>query len=148
MNERDRQRELEQARGREIAARHAAEIAPQKTAAEKTELLERYKEIRYRQGTDSFGNPVETRRFDIVFDARGNNRATLDGVEIAAERRGPSFPSDMFVANCALAVGALVNPADVPDYSKARKHQIEERKRRDEYKRATVGQWKQAYDKP
>lgn len=140
MNERDRQRELEQARGREIAARHAAEIAPQKTAAEKAELLARYKEIR------TYDERLP--RFTITFDARGNNRATLDGVEIAAERRGPSFPSDMFVANCALAVGALVNPADVPDYSKARKHHIEERKRRDEYKRATVGQWKQAYDKP
>lgn len=145
MNERDRQRELEQAQGREIAARHAAEIAPQKTAAEKAELLARYCEIQNENWTMPGGVRY---RFKIEQDKHGNNRATLDGVEIAVERRGPTFPSDMFVANCALAVGALVNPAYVPDYSSGRRYQIEGRKRRDEYKRTTVGQWKQAFDKP
>lgn len=136
------QREIEQARGREIAARHAAEIAPQKTLEEKNELLARYREIRDHYWVAS----LKAARFTIEPDEHGNNIAWLDGERVAGERRGPAFPSDMFVAQCALAVNALVNPADVPDYSAARRLQIEERERRNAYRNSTTSQWKQLYD--
>lgn len=132
---RDERTEQEMARGREIAARHAAEVAPAKTREDRLELIARYEDIHIP------GLQGDVRRAFTVTRKGKNMVAILNGEEIAAEVHGPAFPTDQFVAQCALAVAALVPTEWVPMYSPARRRQIEERKRRDELRKHVID-WK------
>lgn len=127
------------ARGREIVERLAAEIAPQKTREDHLELLARYEAIKSQNG-------FAPKPFEVVWFGK-NRVAKVYGEPVAAEVYGPAFPSDQFVAQCALAVAALIPANEVPDYSPVRARQLEERKRRDEQRR-TQGQWRRQWDEP
>lgn len=133
-DERTRQ---EMARGREIAARHAD--APKRTLEERQELLARYENIVLPK-SGLMASAAQHYPFRICYEGK-NKVAKIDGETIAAEVYGPAWPSDTFVAQCALAVAALIPSEFVPDYSAARQAQINERKRRDEARKHIID-WK------
>jgi hypothetical protein len=107
------------ARGAEIAARHRAQNAP--------EYDRRDREHTIRRLCLSRKMFTKGRGADVV--------AFVDDIEVAVERLGPAWPSEVFVANCMLAVAALKGTAGIPDYAPDY-----ERKRRDE-QRSYVTNW-------
>jgi hypothetical protein len=133
----DEQREAEMARGREIAARHAN--TPKRTLEDRQELLARYESIVLPK-SGLMVTAAGHYPFRICYEGK-NKVAKIEGETIAAEVYGPAWPSDTFVAQCALAVSALIPSEFVPDYSAARQAQINERKRRDEARKHIID-WK------
>jgi hypothetical protein len=145
-------REAEMARGREIAARHAAEAAPEVERASRQEVLDRY---------------VEGKKIYLAYDKNGNIHAFIwvldagparhgghpaprltaigtlyeDDPPVASERKGPAFPSDGFIARCSLAVMGVAGMGGVPEMSREHRARLEERARRDKL-REPLGQWK------
>lgn len=137
MSASDEQREAEMARGREIAARHAD--APKRTREEREELLARYESIVLPK-SGQMATAAQHYPFKLTYEGK-NKVARIDGEYICGEVWGPAWPSDTFVAQCALAVAALIPSEFVPDYSAARQAQINERKRRDEARKHIID-WK------
>jgi hypothetical protein len=114
------QRAAEMSRGREVAARHRALNAPEEDRLEREHTLRRF---------------VAAEKLLLSHRDTGDVIAYCGGQEVAAERQGPAFPSEGFVARCALAVSAFEGLAGVPDYAPT-----DERRRRDE-KRSHVHNW-------
>jgi hypothetical protein len=133
----DDQRQAEMARGKEIAARHAA-IA-KKPLEERREIIARYEAI-VQPKTGVMATAAQHYPFKLVFEGK-NKVAYLNDEQIAAEVYGPSFPSDVFTCQCILAVNSLIPPEWVPDYSPEKQAAMNERKRRDEA-RSHVIDWK------
>ena len=135
----EERRQAEMARGREVAARHAAENGP-KPLEERLEILARYVEIRDPASTHG----RHKHPFHLVHEGK-NKVAYINNERIAAEVTGPAFPSDSFTAQCILAVNALIPPEWVPDYSPEKQAKINERKRRDEARKHVID-WKKYPD--
>ncbi len=140
---RDEQREAEMARGREIAARHAAEAAPQKTLEDRLELLARYESI-VAPKVGVMATAAQHFPFRLTYEGK-NKVARIEGEYICGEVWGPAFPTDQFVATCVLAVNALIPPDWVPQYSQQRLAAIATRQRRD-VARTHVVDWKEYPD--
>lgn len=134
------------ARGREIAARLAAKVAPEEQHAQRQEILARYIEgKKIYTAHDSKGN-IHAFFWDgmgggpsIVARPRLIHAASAMVVDpedppIASERNGPSHPSEQFIARIALAVNAVTGTEGVPAYSARLRREREERKRRDDYR--------------
>lgn len=125
------------ARGKEIAARHARE--PYSNFEDRLELLARYCDIR--RPSMAWGSSDIYRDVFTVERIDKNMVAKINGETVAAEVHGPAYPTEQFIAQCVLAVGALIPPDWVPDYSRETQHKMDERKRRDAA-RAHVIDWK------
>jgi hypothetical protein len=102
------------ARGAEIAARHRAQDATEHDRWDREHMIRRLC-----LGGKMF---IKDRGADVV--------AFIDDVEVVAERLGPAWPSEVFVANCMLAVAGLKGMGGIPDYAP----ENEERARKDEYR--------------
>lgn len=123
MSARDEQREAEMARGREIAARHREQLGPEYDRREREHTIRRL----------CAANKMWTKRND-----HGDVEAYVDDIKVAAERLGPAWPSEVFVANCVLAATAIKGNEGIPEYAPT-----EDRAQRDA-RRAHMGQWKAA----
>lgn len=138
------QRELEMARGAEVAARHAAEeLYRHGIDAATAEVLER-REVLQRW--------IEARKMRIVTTEANNNTAWVADVPVCSERAGPAFPSVSYIAQVGLAIGALDSFDGVQEQSVKKRDQTmedarkrDERKRRDEY-RKHQDQWRRFHE--
>lgn len=115
----DEQRKAEMARSDFRTARHRAQDASEHDRRDREHVVRRLCLSR-----KMF---TKARGADVV--------AFVDDFEVAAERLGPAWPSEVFVANCMLAVAGLKGMAGIPDYAPD-----DERKRRDK-QRSYVTNW-------
>lgn len=135
-SESDTRRELEMRRGAEVAARHAAEVAPVRLRDERAEIIQRL---------------VDSGKLHIM--VRGKNMVAYltsmkHGDPLAAEVHGPSWPTEQFTANCILGVEALVGWSDIPDESKQQRAANAERRRLDEAREKVASSgWKANHEK-
>lgn len=135
MKTRDEIREQEMARGREVAAKNAVKEGFPADAEQSTRLetLRCYEEA----------GKIQLRNYNETPDD-GNYTAFCNGHKVASERFGPAYPSESFMANCALAVGALAGYEGIPEKSTFQKrHEAagNDRQRKDEA-RTHVYNWK------
>ena len=144
-------REDEMRRGAEIAARWAERekaARPDEAIEARREIIRRWEEGRKVNIVRSAPRAEAFSEIDIIHD----RRAIVNGVDVAIERYGPSWPSEQYVAQIALAIGAMAGFDGVPDMSsvkrgqdEARARYLQERVRRDEY-RARQSWWKDHFD--
>lgn len=139
------------ARGREIAARLAAKVAPEEEQKRRAEVLARYIEGKkiytahdskgnihaffFEQDphSDRAGHPMPRLRHGAGITGK-KMEVDPDDLPIASERNGPSHPSEQFIARIALAVNAVTGTEGIPEYSARLRQEREERKRRDDYR--------------
>jgi hypothetical protein len=146
-------------RGAEISARwaeHEKANHPDEAVEARREIIRRWEEGCKVQIVNHF-----EKRVNIASDTEGwnggerhvpNKAAVVNGVEVAIERFGPSWPSEQYVAQVALAIGAMSSFDGVPEMSLKKRNEAEERARalqerarRDEY-RKQQSQWKKIYE--
>lgn len=120
------------ARGREVAAKNAVKEGFPADAEQSTRL-------------ETLRCYEEAGKIQIVHEIERNNYvAFCDGQVVIAERFGPAYPSESFMAHCALAVGALAGYEGIPEkstFQKRHEAQGKDRQRKDEA-RTHVYNWK------
>lgn len=127
------QLEAEMAAGRATAERHRQAEGNPDPLVERMEVLARYERSGF---------------YRTNIDGEGNNHGmvALDGknkkfTSVAAERRGPAWPSESFVAFVTLAMHSCVSPSEIPAESMGRETSRLARKRRDQYRKDFVMDW-------
>lgn len=126
--------ELEMARGAEVAARNAAN--------EKAALAKQLDiaDWAVQERRDVLTRWIEAKKLTLVRNERGDEKAYVAGTMVVAERRGPAWPSENYVAMVALAIGALSSFEGVKEHTEEMAHKLRVRKHRDEMRaRAAAG---------
>lgn len=137
MTTRNERREAEMRRGAEVQAKHAARS-----------LLDRPDDVVIEQRRETLRRWADAGKVRLVnkgepiYSSGDDKVAVVKDIEVAAERYSASWPSEHFVAQVALAIGAIADFNDLPEKSselrerEARaKKLLDERARRDEMRK-------------
>lgn len=143
MTTRNERREAEMRRGAEVQAKHAARSLRDRpddvVIEQRRETLRRWADAGKVRLVNK-GEPIYSsgERTYVYYD----KVAVVEYVEVAAEQYSASWPSEHFVAQVALAIGAMADFNDLPEKSselrerEARaKKLLDERARRDEMRK-------------
>ncbi len=138
------QRELEMRRGAEVVARHAADELYRHGIDAATHIVMERREVLQRW--------LESRKVHFITTPEGNRIAYVADEPIIGERLGPAFPSESYVAQVGLAIGALDTFRGVPEHSEKKKMEIRNHERQAadskhrDAARKRQSQWRQIHE--